>query len=166
MCDFNNLDDTAKSTYHTMIMQCANAFGGKNFFLQLLEAVRQTKPHPIIGKHMWFSCDHGTIEWNKVIFKDKLDLFLKVRVLEGKQANFLPSPEDKSFKNVMNLVRTLGPIKFEVKPANSEDGKGFTVNAFDKIDENTTRINPIFDALFFCSVETIKKVMNYTPKGS
>ena len=40
----------------------------------------------------------------------------------------------------------------------------FFFQPFDVIDENKTKLNPLFDALFFCSVETVKKVLNYEPK--
>jgi hypothetical protein len=101
-----------------------------------------------------------------VIFNDKLQLLLKARVNESKQNNLLPSPKEKSYKKILNVVRTLKPIVFHVHPANKEDGYGFFFQAFDIIDENTTKLNPIFDALFFCSVDTVKKVLNYTPKSS
>lgn len=161
MCDFNNLDDDAKAMYHKQLIECADAFGGTNFFLQLLEAMRKIKPHPLLAKHSEFKFSRGTVRWDKVIFKDKLSLLLKVRIHESENENFLPSKDDKSYKNVMNLVRTLSPIEFEVKPKNLGDGDGFVVRAFDKIDDETTRLNPIFDALFFCSVDTIKKVLAY-----
>ena len=61
----------------------------------------------------------------------------------------------------MNLVRTLAPIEFQVRPKNMKDAEGFTVRAFDRVDEATTLINPVFDALFFCSVDTVKKVLAY-----
>jgi hypothetical protein len=65
----------------------------------------------------------------------------------------------------MNLLRTLQPIVFEVFPKNQKDGEGFSFHAFDIVDKDVTRINPVFDALFFCSVDTIKKVLSYTPKS-
>ena len=164
MCDFNNLDDAAKQTYHEQLSECAKAFGGTNFFLQLLEAIRKTKPHPLMAKNSEFKFSRGTVTWNKVIFKDKITLLMKVRILENERGNLLPDQEDKSYKNVLNLVRTLKPITFKVTPKNMKDGDGFTFHPFDMIDENTTRLNPIFDALFFCSVDTVKKALNYEPK--
>ena len=161
MCDFNNLDDAAKKMYHDQLNACADAFGGKNFFLQLVEAIRKTKPHPLMAKNSEFTFSRGTVTWNKVIFKDKISLLMKARVKEGEQGNLLPAKDDKSYKSVLNLVRTLKPITFEVVPKNLKDGDGFSVHAFDMIDENTTRMNPLFDALFFCSAETVKKVLNY-----
>lgn len=161
MCDFNNLSDSQKEIYHKMLLECAETFGGINFFLQLLEAIRKNKPHPLILKHSEFKFSRGTLRWTKVIFKDKLTLLLKARVNESKNGNFLPDKDDKSYKNIMNLVRTLSPVEFEVKPKNLKDGDGFRFKAFDKIDENTTRLNPVFDALFFCCVDTVKKILTY-----
>jgi len=166
MCNFNNMDDAAKAQYHRQLIKCADAFGGTNFFLQLLEAIRKTKPHPLTAKHMEFRFSRGIVKWNKVIFKDKLTLLMKVRTDAGDDGNLIPDEEDKSYKKVMNLLRALGPIEFEVKPKNLNDGDGFNMRAFDIIDKKTTRLNPVFDALFFCSVDTVKKALSYTPKGS
>ncbi len=166
MCDFNNLDDANKLKYHEQLTECAMAFGGKNFFLQILEAVRKTKPNPLMAKSCEFRFSHGSIKWNKVIFQDKLLLLTKIRVNESKNGNLIPKQNDKSYKNIMNLVRTLRPIEFQVKPKQRKDGDGFTLQPFDVIDENTTRLNPVFDAIFFCSIDTVKKVLNYAPKVS
>jgi len=164
MCDFNTLSDEEKKLHHEKLLACANNFGGKNFFLQLLEAIRETKPHPLTAGNMAFDIELGGITWNKVIFNDKLQLLLKARKNESTQDNLLPKKDEKNYKKILNVVRTLKPIVFQVKPANSEEGKGFFFQAFDIIDENKTKLNPIFDALFFCSVDTVKKVLNYEPK--
>lgn len=166
MCDFNALTDEEKKLYHEQLLQCANNFGGKNFFLHLLEAIRETKPHPLTAGNSRFDIELGTIKWNKVIFNDKLQLLLKARVNESTQDNFLPEPKAKNYKKILNVVRTLKPIVFHVKPAHKEDGPGFFFQPFDTIDEHKTKLNPLFDALFFCSIETVKKVLNYEPKGS
>jgi hypothetical protein len=164
MCDFNTLTDEEKKLHHEKLLQCANNFGGKNFFLQLLEAIRETKPHPLTAANSEFKIGLGTVKWNKVIFNDKLQLLLKARVKESEQDNFLPDPNEKNYKKILNVVRTLKPIVFHVQPAHSEDGPGFFFQPFDTIDDNKTKLNPVFDAIFFCSVETVKKVLNYSPK--
>jgi hypothetical protein len=166
MCDFNALTDEEKKLYHEQLLQCANNFGGKNFFLHLLEAIRETKPHPLTAGNSQFTMELGTIKWNKVIFNDKLQLLLKARINESTQDNFLPDPKEKNYKKILNVVRTLKPIVFHVTPAHKDDGPGFFFQPFDTIDEHKTKLNPLFDALFFCSVGTIKKVLNYEPKGS
>jgi len=165
MCDFNALTDEEKLLHHQKLLQCANAFGGKNFFLQLMEAIRETKPHPLTAGNSEFDIELGTIKWNKVIFNDKLQLLIKARVNESKQDNLLPDKDAKNYKKILNVVRTLKPVVFHVKPAHKEDGAGFFFQAFKMIDENTTKLNPVFDALFFCSVDTVKKVLNYIPKS-
>lgn len=165
MCDFNTLNEDEKQQYHQKLLQCANSFGGKNFFLQLLEAIREVKPHPLISANMSFEIELGGIKWNKVIYNDKLQLLLKARKNESKQNNLLPDTEEKNYKKILNVVRTLKPIVFHVKPANIENGSGFFFQAFDIIDEKTTKLNPIFDALFFCSVDTVKKILNYEQRS-
>ncbi|MCW8820992.1 MAG: hypothetical protein OQK45_02105 [Sulfurovum sp.] len=164
MCDFNTLTDEEKKLHHEKLLQCANNFGGKNFFLQLLEAIRETKPHPLTAGNSEFRIELGTIKWNKVIFNDKLQLLLKARVNESKQDNFLPKPDEKNYKKILNVVRTLKPIVFHVKPVVKEDGPGFFFQPFDVISESKVKLNPVFDAIFFCSVDTVKKVLNYVPK--
>ncbi len=165
MCDFNQLNEDEKKIYHEKLLKCANNFGGKNFFLHLLEAIRETKPHPLTASNMTFDIELGSITWNKVIFNDKLQLLLKARKNETKQDNFLPQKDEKNYKKILNVVRTLKPIVFHVKPANPEDGSMFFFQAFDIVDENKTKLNPIFDAIFFCSIDTVKRFLNYTPKA-
>ena len=165
MCDFHTLSEEEKNLFHQKLLDCANNFGGKNFFLHLLEAIRETKPHPLVSVNSTFNIELGSITWNKVIFNDKLQILLKARVNEGKQNNLLPDEKAKNYKKILNLLRTLRPIVFHVKPASKENGEGFFFQPFDMIDENTTKLNPLFDALFFCSVETIKKALNYVPNN-
>ena len=165
MCDFNTLTDEEKKLHHEKLLQCANNFGGKNFFLLLLEAIRETKPHPLTAGNSEFKIELGGIKWNKVIFNDKLQVLLKARLNESKQDNLLPQKDEKNYKKILNVVRTLKPIVFQVKPADPKDGSGFFFQPFDVIDEYKTKLNPVFDALFFCSVDTVKKVLNYEPKA-
>ena len=163
MCDFNTLSEEEKMRYHQQLLDCATNFGGKNFFLQLLESIREHKTHPLTEGTAQYSMEFGSIKWNKVIFNDKLQLLLKARKKESKQNNFLPPKDASDYKKILNIVRTLKPIVFRVKPSKKETGAGFFFQAFDIIDENTTKLNPLFDALFFCSIETVKKVLNYEP---
>jgi len=162
MCDFNTLTEEEKKVYHEKLLQYAENFGGKNFFLQLLEAIREAKPHPLISAKSEFKMELGKVAWNKVIFNDKLQLLLKSRINECKQDNLLPSIDDKSYKKVLNLVRTLKPIVFHIKP---NDGVEFYIQPFDIIDDSKTKLNPIFDAIFFASIDRVKRVLNYTPKS-
>ena len=159
MCDFNNLNDEVKLHYHTILMTCAKNYGGLNFFLQLVEALRESNVHPLCSRHQDFLFDLGNIRWGKTIFNDKVQLIEKIR--KEKKINLLEGKEGKELKKVINLIRTLSPITFSVRPALRDDGEGFDFKAFDEIDEKDIRLNPVFEALFFCSPELVKKILNY-----
>lgn len=161
MRDFNNLNDEKKEYFHQLLLTCANNFGGKNFFLQLLEEIREAKAHPLCSRHQDFLSEFGTIRWGKVIFNDKVQLIEKIRLSKNEDNNLLPSKEDKSYKKVLNLIRTLDPIIFSVRPSLRENGEGFDFPAFDKVSDDVTTINPIFDTLFFANIENTKKILNY-----
>ena len=161
MCDFNNLTDEEKLHYHQLLTTYSNNFGGLNFFLQLIEALRKSSPHALCSKHQDFLTGVGTIRWGKTIFNDKIQLIEKMRKVKNENGSFLPNEETKEYKKTLNLVRTLSPITFSVRPALREDGEGFDFQAFNKIDEKTTKLNPMFEALFFCSIETVKKILTY-----
>jgi len=161
MCDFNNLSEEEKLRYHELLMTCANNYGGLNFFLQLLEAIRDTTPHPLASSYQDFLFDLGDIRWGKTIFNDKIELIKSTRVARSSEKSFLPNEGDKKYKKVLNLIRTLDPIVFSVRPKLRDEGEGFDFKAFEKVDEQTVTLNPIFEALFFCSIDTVKKILTY-----
>jgi len=161
MCNFSNLNNEDKKLQHEKLLECAKNFGGKNFFLNLLEAIRENKPHPLTSGNNYFDTEEGKITWNKTIFRDKIDLLLKARKNEREQDNLLPNKDIKDYKKILNVLRTLKPIVFHVQPNNLEDGSGFFFQAFDTINDDKTKLNPIFDAIFFCSTDIVKKMLNY-----
>jgi len=161
MCDFKNLTDEEKLYFHELLINCANNYGGINFFLQLLEAIREASPHPLTSRHQDFLFDLGDIRWGKTIFNDKVLLIEKLRKEKPEDNNILKDKEGKEYKKTINLIKTLSPITFSVRPARRDDGEGFDFKAFDKIDEKTIKLNPLFEALFFCSINSIKKILNY-----
>lgn len=161
MCDFNNLSDEEKLHYHTLLITAANNYGGLNFFLQLVEKVRETSPHPLTSRHQDFLFDLGDIRWSKTIFNDKIELIKETRQKRSKEASFLPLAEEKKHKKILNLIRTLEPITFSVRPNFRDDGEGFDFKAFETDEAKNVKLTPIFEALFFCSVDTVKKILNY-----
>ena len=164
MCDFDGLSEEEKTNYHNQISKCAASFGGSNYFLQLLEAIRNTSPHPLTAKSSEFKFELGTVKWNKVIFKDKLTLLMKIRPNEGENDTLILDKEDKNYKKVMNLLRTIKPITFEVHPSDPAMGKGFQVHPFEVIGENITRLDLVFDVVFFCPIDTVKEILDYSEK--
>jgi len=161
MCDFNNLTDTQKLHFHTILMTAANNYGGINFFLQLIEALRESSPHPLTSRHQDFLFDLGDIRWGKTIFKDKIELIKERRISRAKEESFLPLEEEKKYKKILNLIRTLEPITFSVRPSLRDDGEGFDFKAFETDENKQVQLNPLFEALFFCSVDTVKQILNY-----
>ena len=74
--------------------------------------------------------------------------------------NIMPKKGAKRYKTTMNLLRTIGPIEFEICPKNSKNGDGFILHPFDIIDENTVRLNFMFEVLFFLPLYIVKQVFN------
>ena len=160
MCDFNNLTDEEQLHFHTILITAANNYGGVNFFLQLLEALREASPHPLTSRHQDFLFDLRDIRWGKTIFQDKVQLIKETRISRAKEESFLPNSDDKKYKKVLNLIRTLDPVTFSVRPHLRDLGEGFDFKAFETKGD-IVKLNPLFEALFFCSLDTVKKILNH-----
>ena len=160
MISYNSLDDLTKQNLKKEINDCALALGGKNHFLHLLEEIRKERHHPLMAKNSSFRFSYGTVKWGKVIFKDKVHLLIKMTKDQENNGNLMPKKGDRKYKTVMNLLRTLGPMKFEIRPKNNKDGDGFNLHPFDIIDENTSHLNFMFDIVFFVPIHIVKQVFN------
>ncbi|OYZ55869.1 MAG: hypothetical protein B7Y17_07355, partial [Sulfuricurvum sp. 24-42-5] len=136
--------------------------GGKNALLKLLETIRNTSPHPLISKTALLRFPKGLIKWNKNVHRDNLSLLSsRMNARTDENPNLMVSKEDKSYKNVANMLRSLGPLTFTVAMNKEEDGLGFNFKAFEIVDSDTTLMTPMFELFFFCSVSITKKIINY-----
>jgi len=160
MISYNSLDDLTKQNLKKEINDCALALGGKNHFLHLLEEIRKERHHPLMAKNSSFRFSYGTVKWGKVIFKDKVHLLIKMTKDRENNGNLMSKKGGRKYKTVMNLLRTLGPMKFEIRPKNNKDGDGFNLHPFDIIDENTSHLNFMFDVVFFLPIHIVKQVFN------
>ena len=160
MTNYKLLDDATKQYYKKQITNCAQSLGGKNYFLQLLEAIRAAHPHPLMAKDYSFRFAHGIVKWKKVIFKEKVFLLIELFKDRERNGNLMPKKGDKRYKTIMNLLRTIGPIEFEICPKNSKNGDGFILRPFDIIDDNTLHLNFMFEVLFFLPLYIVKQVFN------
>jgi len=70
----------------------------------------------------------------------------------------MPKKGEKNYKAIMNLLRTLSPMKFKIQPKNSNDGDGYVLHPIDIIDENNSQINFMFEVVFFLPLYIVKKV--------
>jgi len=162
MIIYNSLDNSTKQNLKEQITNCAFEIGGKNHFLSLIEEIREERIHPLLSKDASFRFSHGLVKWGKVIFKDKVDLLVTITKDREKNKNLMLKKGDKNYKTIMNFLRTLGPITFEVQPKNKKDGDGFNLKAFDIVDENTSHLNFMFDVVFFLPLYIVKKLFKET----
>ena len=150
---------TTEQPLGTLLHECADSIGGKNFFLTLAETIRTTREGIIVAEKKQINYTTGTMTWNKTLHADNWRLLIESAKVRTKDGNILLSSEDKRHKNILNMIRTLKPLTFTVKPNNSEDGEGFSFTALDIVDEKTTRVSPLFKSMFVMPIEVLKKSM-------
>lgn len=151
---------TTDQSLGQVLRECAEAVGGKNFFLTLAETIRTTREGIILAEKKQINYTTGTMTWNKTLHADSWRLLIDSAKVRTKDGNILPSAEDKRHKNTLNMIRTLKPLTFSVIPNNPEDGEGFTFTALHVIDEKTTYVSPLFKALFVMPMDLVRKAMS------
>lgn len=165
MCNFNNLSDDTKALLHQIMTKSAETVGGTNFLLGLIEALKEKKPNALMEKSCYVASNEVAIKWNKIVFKDKLDVLEEVirstKSSQENELNILDNDNEKKRKKILNMVKTLAPIEFSVTPKDSQNGVGFNFKIFEKIEDDKVTINPLFGAMFFCSVEYTKKTLKH-----
>ena len=165
MCNFNKQNEDTKALIHLFMKKCAQTVGGTNFFLGLLEAMKEKKPNPLIYSACKIESQELKITWNKIVFKDKFDILEEVvrshKSSENQDFNLLESENLKRKKKILNMVKTLAPVEFTIMPKNLKDHAGFSFKIFETIEDDYVKINPIFTAIFFCSIEYTKKALKY-----
>ena len=102
MKNFNPLTFYSQDELSQALNESAQSIGGKNYFLLLLEAVRDAQPHPLLAKNAEFKFSVGSVKWSKPIFREKFTLFKHLR-LNNKDGNiylgissYLEFPNDVS----------------------------------------------------------------------
>jgi len=165
MCNFNKQSEDTKALIHLFMKKAAENIGGTNFLLSLIESMKTKRPNPLIYKECQISSNNTIIKWNKVVFKDKFttleEVLLSHKSSENPDFNILADLSTKKRKSVLNMVKTLAPIEFIVIPQNHKDGPGFNFKVFETIEDEYVKINPIFVAMFFCSVDYTKRALKY-----
>ena len=166
MCNFNKQNDDTKALIHLFMEKASQNIGGTNFLLALMEAMKAQKPHALTFRACKIESDKTTLTWNKIVFKDKFEvleaILLSHKSSEDPDFNILNNENQKQKKKILNMVKTLAPIEFIVKPKDADDGGGFNFKVFESIENDHVKINPIFVAMFFCSTEFTKKAIKYT----
>ncbi|MEA1956174.1 MAG: hypothetical protein U9N02_06730 [Campylobacterota bacterium] len=165
MCNFNKQDSDTKALIHLFMKKSADALGGTNFLLNLIETMKKNRPNALLLKEKKVKSNEATIEWNKVIFKDKFEILEDAirshKSEENQDFNLLDIENEKKRKKVLNMIKTLAPIEFTIAPKDSSENGGFSFKVFDSVDNDFVKVNPIFVAMFFCSVDFTKKALKY-----
>jgi len=165
MCNFNKQNQETRELIHLFMKKAAENVGGSNFLLALIEAMKTKKPNALMFAPKQISSNNTIIKWNKVVFKDKVEILEKIltahRSSETPDFNILANDNAKQRKAILNMVKTLAPLEFVVTPQNENDGGGFNFKVFETIEDDYVKINPIFVAMFFCSIEFTKKALKY-----
>ena len=165
MCNFNKENEDTKMLVSLFMQKAAQNIGGSHHLLSLIEAMRAKKPSPLMLKECQVASNNSIIKWNKKVFKDKVDVLEEVLRLhkssEKPDFNILNNESAKKRKAILNAVKTLAPIEFVATAQNPNDGSGFSFKVFDTLTNDTAILNPIFIAMFFCSIEFTKKAIKY-----
>ncbi len=158
MTNYDSIDNDIKHVLKNQLIKNATSLGGKNHLLSLVEEIRMAHPHPLMAKDASFRFEKGYIKWGKVIFKEKVILLMKIINNNDGKTNLIPKKGSSNYKTIRNLMRTIGPIQFEVRPKNSKDGEGFIFNLIEIIDKNTCQLSFMFEVLFVLPIKLIKKI--------
>ena len=158
MINYDSMDNDKKQVLKNQLIKNATSIGGKNHFLSLIEAIRISHPNPLMAKDASFRTNKVLIKWKKVIYKDKVNLLITLIQNSDSNKNLMPEQGNSNYKVIQNLLRALGPIKFEIKPKNNKDGNGFMFNLIEIIDKNTCQLSFMFEVIFFLPIKLIKKI--------
>jgi len=168
MCNFNKQNENTKELLHLLISKLAQKAGGANYLLGLIEKMKEIKPNALMHKDRKIVSQKLSISWNKSVFKDKIDVLEEIihtrKSSEGLDFNILDEESVNKRKKILNMVKTISPIKFIITPRDDNEAEGFEFTAFEIVEDSKddfVSINPIFMSMFFCSSTFTKKVLKY-----
>ena len=161
MCNYNQLSTEQKEILYHFMNDGAKSVGGVNLLLSLLEKIRENKLNALSSKHLKIEDEQTQIQWNKIIFKDKVELLHKLIISAKDEENILKDKTPKEAKKILNLAKTLSPINFIISSKEDSYEDSINFKAFEIIESDMIKLNPVFVAIFFCSIEFTKKVLKY-----
>jgi len=161
--NFKKLPKDIQEKIYVELITSALNMGGKNFFLKMVESIKDEEFPPLLDKGRVFSFPNAKLLWNKIIYKDTFELILKSMKKEDKDGDILSGLEPKEYRAVMNMLRTLKPINLTVKPKKVENGTGFTFSILDTTEDRKTKFSPLFKTIFLYHISYAKEVLNFRP---
>lgn len=158
---FNDLDLETKKALHNDLSTKANSIGGTNFFLQMIEDVREEKPSSLLDENAVYNYTNGKISWGKSIYKETLTtLFLSMRK-EEKDGDLINGLNPKDYKATMNMMRTIKPVTISVTSNDEKNGHGFTFSILDSSEAKKTKFDLIFKIIYFYNIEFAKDALTF-----
>ena len=154
--NYELLDEAQKITIKKELEEAASKLGGVNFFLQMIEDVREEKPKALLNKSATFHYSKGKITWTKSIFKDTLTVLFDAIRNEERNGDILKGIETKLYKATMNMMRTLKPVSITIVP---KDGTEFYLDILDTSEPKKTKVSLMFKTIFFYNVDFAKTVL-------
>lgn len=162
--NFNDLPQEQKEQLHKQLLSNAQSIGGVNFFLQMIEDIKEQKPHPLLNTTATYHYSKGTVSWGKNIYKDTLTALLHSIRYEEKKGDLLEGQPPKEFKTTMNMMKALKPVILTVKSKVNEELEGFSFPILDTTQPKKTQVSLMFKIIFFYNIDFAKKALNYKVK--
>lgn len=154
---FNNLSHEEKLETQKLVLKCMETLGGRNHFLGMIEDIKELPQHPLLNKTGKLHYTNGTITWGKQIFKEKVSA-LKMLFIQHPSDNILNIKDLKLQKDIHNCLKTMGKLTFLIT---SKDGNTFSFEPFKTINENNIETTPLFQIVFFDSINSTKRILDY-----
>jgi hypothetical protein len=153
------LTQEEKSSLAKELRSYVETVGGNRNFYELLETLRVRKPNPILSKRIVVEYPEGLVKWNKIIHQDNY-ILLKTAMEDRNSENLLPAKNHKKYKKILSMIKAFYPIEFEIIPIR-EFGEGFNFKIIKSSDDEKTVLNPIFELMFFTSIDYVKVILNH-----
>jgi ribosomal protein L15 len=154
---FNNLSHDEKLEIQKLVLQTIEKIGSRNYFLGMIEDIKESKQHPLLNKTGKCHFTNGTITWGKAIYKDKV-VSLKNMIISHDDDNILTIQNPKLNKDIKNALKAMGKLEFVVHIKGEEK---FTFKPFNTISEKNVELDPLFQIIFFDGLNNTKKILIY-----
>jgi hypothetical protein len=154
---FMELPEGERTYLHKIAIESAEKIGGVNFFLSMVEEIRAEKPSILLNERCKFHHSHGSVNWNKQIFRDTYHELLESVKRESRDGDIFAKVQPKDYKRVMNAIRVLKPIKIEF----SGEDDSFSVEVIDTSTPKKSRISTLFKMIFIYDLGFLKKSLTY-----
>ncbi|HIP13028.1 MAG TPA: hypothetical protein EYG97_00965 [Arcobacter sp.] len=158
--NYDNLTNEQKEEISNKINNDVQSVGGVNFYLALIESLRETKPNALLNKTAKFHYPKGTIDWSKSIYKETLTALFNAMKKEERDGDMLDGLKPRDYKSTMNMMKVLKPIIITINPKD-EECEGFSFPILDTSEAKKTKVSLAFKILFFYNIEFAKKALNF-----